>query len=314
MRVATSGVEGADSGSPLRMGEISLTLLATQFQNHRGVSVDMASSELVRARLSQQSAISEDNLMMLANRFAAVWLAVAAMCGALADTACAQSTRQGDLSFVHGLPGDNVGRPRAFPVNVSVALETGGAPITFFNGVNFRSVNGPLRLAVGVYTVTVTEANPPNPGVVPAIQLSTTVEIRAGENIAVVAGLTASKLPQLVVFKNDVSRIAFGRTRLNVRHLAGAGPVDVALQSTIGLPSASVNNLANPAESPVINMLPGTYVVRVKAAGTPTELLPAASVPLAQRIGYFVYAVGDPANGTLGLVIQPIPLRLRLVP
>ena len=132
------------------------------------------------------------------------------------------------VSVVHGIPDT--------PVNV------------FVNGKstlpNFKpgTVAGPLQLPAGTYTVTVfPAANTAGTGT-PVI--SATATLTAGENVTLVAHLTAAGKPTLTPFVNDTSPIAAGKARLVVRHTAAAPAVDVRANGSVAFAG-----LTNPNEA-----------------------------------------------------------------
>jgi uncharacterized surface protein with fasciclin (FAS1) repeats len=123
---------------------------------------------------------------------------------------------------VHGIPGKDLGLPRALPVDIAV---NGSCTL---KGFTFGRIAGPLSLAEGTYNVKISLANQKNPcSNDPVIQAD--VPFAAGENASVVAHLSASGAPTASKFVNDVASIGKREARIAARHVAAAPEVDVAV-------------------------------------------------------------------------------------
>ena len=192
----------------------------------------------------------------------------------------------GIASVVHGVPGLTVD----VYLNGNLALP-GFAP---------DSVAGPLLLAATDYEVAIYPAGANPLATAPAIAGMTSLP--AGANASIVAHLDAAGAPTLSVFVNDVSEIAAVEARLVVRHTAAAPAVDIVADGSLKL----FENVTNPNEGQ-IDVAAGTYGVTINAAGTDTVAFDAGDVALPEGQSTIVYAVGDLAGGTFGLIIQAIP-------
>ena len=197
----------------------------------------------------------------------------------------------GTVYVVHGIPGVTVD----VYVNGTETLP-GFAPGT---------VAGPLMLPAGSYQIKIFKAGD-NPASATAV-IDKSVELPAGANASLVAGLDAAGKPTLFTFVNDVSAAGAGKGRLAVAHTAAAPPVDVLANG-----SPAFTNLANGNEVKT-DLAAGTISASVVAAGTTTPvLIGPADVPVTAGMVTVVYAVGAPASGstasTLGVVTQQIPL------
>ncbi len=247
-------------------------------------------------------------------------LAVTVAVSGLTNEAVAQSQfRRGELTFAHCLPGDDLDTdmddfPNALPVDVCVGISGSGTLNCVFAGVTFGSFNGPLSLAEGVYQVTVAPADPDNPGANAPI-ISGIVSIRPQQSFTFVAYQTTTGTPVGTAFLNDESRIALTQSRFTVRHLANAGAVDFSLTSLIGLPGSAVIRVNNGQQSIAANITSGPFLARLTPGGNPsTNLLPPSNQVLVPRNAYYFYVVGTPANGTLQLLTQRVPLPRKLLP
>jgi hypothetical protein len=188
------------------------------------------------------------------------------------------------VSVVHGIPNT--------PVNV------------FVNGKstlpNFQpgTVAGPLDLPAGTYKVDVFPAADTAGTGTPVITASASVT--AGQNVTLVAHLTADGKPTLTPFVNDISTIAAGKARLVVRHTAAAPGVDVRANGAVAFPG-----LTNPNEAKA-DLAAGSISADVVLAGTTTVAIGPATLNLAEGTSTIVYAIGSATDKTLSLVTQTI--------
>jgi hypothetical protein len=155
-----------------------------------------------------------------------------------------------------------------------------------------KTVLGPLTLSVGRHVVllragarTVTSAS---------------FVIAAGRSIDVVAtrAADAAQAARIVVFRNDLSPVGRGKTRLVVAHTAVAPPADVRVDGSVlfrDVASGESLGLLVPAKTYRVDAVP--------VAGGGAILDP---VRLSLRPGTLtrVFAVGDPSAGTADAVVQ----------
>ena len=188
------------------------------------------------------------------------------------------------VSVVHGIPDT--------PVNVFV---NGKATLTDFKPL---TVAGPLQLPAGTYELTVFPAADTAGTGTPVIDASATVA--AGDNVTLVAHLTADGKPTITPYVNDISAMPAGMARLVVRHDAAAPAVDVRANGQVAFPG-----LVNPKEASA-DLAPGTVSADVVLAGTSTVAIGPADVTLKEGTETIVYAVGSAADKTLGVVVQTI--------
>jgi len=250
--------------------------------------------------------------------FAACVFAVAAVCAFAPQPAAAQFN-SGELYFAHGLPGDaldtdQLDLPNTLPVDVCVGIQGTNTLNCVFSNVTFSNFRGPLELTPGTYQVVVSLANQNNPGSNPAV-ISGTVAIRPRQSFTFVAHLAAGGAPKGSSFENNVDRIAATKSRITLRHTAAAGPVDISLVSTLGLPGAAALNLVNGTQSSANEVLAGPFLTTMTPAGKPGTVLAGPQLTVLSPINaYFIYAVGSPESDTLQLLVQRVQLKRKLLP
>ena len=178
-------------------------------------------------------------------------LAVAGPAGAAAG--------DGTVYVVHGIPG----------VSVDVYVNGTKTLPNFAPG----KVAGPLSLPAGSYAIKIFKAGDNPASATPVIDKS--VDLPAGANASLVAGLDATGKPTLFTFVNDVSAAPAGQGRLAVAHTAAAPAVDVLANG-----SPAFKNLMNGNEDKA-DLPAGTISASVVAAGTTTPaLIGPANVPV----------------------------------
>ena len=184
---------------------------------------------------------------------------------------------------LHGLP--------AFTADVYVNGELtldGFEPIT---------ATDPLELPAGRYHIEIREVGAPADSQ-PALERR--VRVKAGGNYSIIAHLTPDGQRTLSVFANETSRVAPGESRLVVRSVATAPPLDVEangeaiLEGVAGLEAAE-------AELPA-----GRYSLAFLTSQGAEPVLPAQDLRLAEGAAYFLYVVGSADDGTLDLMVQSV--------
>ena len=205
--------------------------------------------------------------------------------GVVASTSAAATTTPGvsavpagQVYVVHGILGA--------PVDVDVD----GRRLA--RAVQPKSVLGPLTLGAGRHVVVLRAGE--------RTVTSASFVVTAGRSIDVVAerAADAAHTPRVVVFRNDLSPVGRGKTRLVVAHTAVAPPADVRVDGSVlfrDVASGESLSLLVPAKSYRVDALPVT--------GSGAILDP---VELTLRGGTLtrVFAVGDPSAGTADAVVQ----------
>lgn len=158
-----------------------------------------------------------------------------------------------------------------------------------------KTVVGPLALSPGEHVVTLRR------GSTDVTDASFTVEAGGSTDLVVHRFPDVSRAPSVTVFENDLSAVPPGKTRLRIAHTAVVGPADVVVDGTVLL-----RNLANGDSA--TNVVPaGTYSVSIVPTATtgPAVLGPA---PIKVSAGSLtnVYAIGDPARGSMEAVVHVI--------
>jgi hypothetical protein len=247
------------------------------------------------------------------SRRAVCALAATLLCGLLPATAAAQFNTNGEFYFVHGLPGADLGLPAPLPVDVCLGIPGSGTFNCFYAGVKFGESRGPIELAQGVYQVTVALADPMNPGSQPPV-ISGIVTIQPRQSKTFVAHLSQFGAPAGTEFQNDVSRLSLINSRVNFRHVAAVGAVDVSLTPTTAGTGTAALGLTNSNQSSSVDLMVGTYTARVRPPGKTNDLIAPRQLFLSPLNSYFIYVVGSPANGTLQFVVQNFRLKPKLLP
>lgn len=203
---------------------------------------------------------------------------------ALAVPASADEHESSTVTVVHGVPG------------LDVDVWANGEPL--IEGFTPGETFGPTDLPAGDYELAVRAAGDPADAE-PAIAADVTVP--AGENITAIAHLDEGGEPMLSTFVNDVSTVEAGQARLEVRHTAAFGAVDVLANG-----EAAIEGLTNPSASDTLDLPADTYDVAVTAAGDPDTEALRTDLPLEEGTATFVHAIGDPTEDTFDVVVQTV--------
>jgi hypothetical protein len=207
-------------------------------------------------------------------------IAVGAPAAVLAATPASAATTA-TVTVVHGIPNT--------PVDVYV---NGTVTLPDFQ---FKTVTAPLSLPAGTYQIAV---RPAGAASTTAPILSAAPTLTAGENVTIVANLSAAGAPELTPFVNWTSATPKGQARLVVRHTAAAPAVDVLAGG-----KAIVSNLTNPNQAALL-VPAGTVSASVAVHGTTTPVIGPVSLNLAAGTTTIVYAIGSASAGTLTAVTQ----------
>ncbi|MFK7740876.1 MAG: DUF4397 domain-containing protein [Planctomycetota bacterium] len=189
------------------------------------------------------------------------------------------------VTVLHGVPG--------LPAPVEV-FANGGLLFSF----DYGEQQGPLTLPPGSYALDV-QLNG-------ASILSLNATLAADTDYSVIANLDAAGNPQLNAFVNQVDNVTLPTSRLYVRHTAEAPTVDIILEQN-GAVVATIPNVSNGQEAQA-DVAPGTYDVRINAAGTSTTAFGPASVRVENGLGYGIFAVGQVGTSNFTLLQQRVPL------
>lgn len=179
--------------------------------------------------------------------------------------------------------------------DASVDVAIGGR--TAISGLGFRGTYDLSALGARLPAVTVTRA-----GTGEVLLAAGDVQLPAGENVTVVLHLKLDGSVGLASFANDVSPLPKGESRLIVRHLAAAPPVDV-----LAAGKAVFENLANGGEVKA-DLPPGTVSASLVPAGTAgPAILGPADVTMAAGAAVIVYGLGSIEKNTMAVATESIP-------
>ncbi|MFF3890413.1 DUF4397 domain-containing protein [Streptomyces sp. NPDC001914] len=203
--------------------------------------------------------------------------------GSGAAAAAPQSAGQATVSVLHAVPG------------LTVDVYAGGKELI----PNFEpgTLTDPMKLDAGSYDIKIFKDGD-GPKGTPAIEK--TVDVPAGANATLVAHLSEAGKPVLDAFVNDVSKVAAGKARLTVRHVAAAPPVDVRAGK-----KPVFKDLVN-AEEAKGEVAAGTISADVVLAGTGTVAIGPADLSLAEGTNTVVYAWGSAKDKSLALKMQTL--------
>jgi hypothetical protein len=127
---------------------------------------------------------------------------------------------------------------------------------------------------------------------------SADVTLAPGSRDSIVAHLDAAGHPAITMYHDDVSAVAAGQSRAEIRHDAAAPAIDVSLNQTV-----VARSLANP-NSATASVAPATYQVSVVMPGTTKSLVPAQSATLSEGTATAMYLIGSAQAGTLSWVAE----------
>lgn len=156
-----------------------------------------------------------------------------------------------------------------------------------------KSVIGPLQLSPGQHVVELTSGS--------TVVVSARFTVSAGDNLDVVAHRAAdtAMTPLITVFRNDLSAVGPGKTRLVVSHVAVAEPADIRVD---GKPY--FRNVAN-AESLSVVVPAGSYSLDIVPTATANKnILAPVRISLAPGTLTRVFAIGNPEDNTSDAIVQ----------
>jgi hypothetical protein len=213
------------------------------------------------------------------------WLpALGVLLFALGGTGVASA--QNDVATVtvlHGLPG--------FTADVYVNGEL------TLNGFRPEEATDPLQLPAGEYRIEIRDvgARADSPPV-----LSGTATIRPGQNLSIIAGLTASGDLTLNVYTNSLKPVPAGKTRLVVRHQAAAVPLDVKVDGkTVHSGLSNGDDVSQLVDS-------GSHTIQFTEAGADSGIIDPLDVDLREGTEQILYVVGSAENQSLDVMSQVI--------
>lgn len=201
--------------------------------------------------------------------------------------ASAQDDEGGDgdnrVHLINGIP----------DLEVDVTIE--GEPA--IQGFAFRDIEDISSLAGSdLASVAFTEA-----GTDEVVLDATNVEIPAAASVSVLLHLKVDGSPSLSIFENDLSRIAAGESRLVIRHLAAAPPVDVLAAGDVvfqGIGNGDEQSAEVPAGDVTASIVPS-------GEDGPVVIGP-ADLPLLEGVMLIVYGLGSLERGTMTVITETV--------
>ena len=189
--------------------------------------------------------------------------------------------------IVQALPGPSVS------LSIDGALES--------RAVSSGDILGPLRLSPGKHTVTVAGRNP-------EWTMDATVRTTERGSIDVVLHRPASVKgrPTVTVYRNQVGAVAREKGRVVVAHTATVPPADITVDGRVVFA-----NIAN-GEFATAEVPSGPHEVSIVPTGrTKPVLLGPLTLKAEPRTLTQVFAVGQPSNGSMDVVVHRLPLETR---
>lgn len=235
-------------------------------------------------------------------RLAALALPALALSAGLATA----QPRNASVIVVHGINGAALGADSALPVDVSV---NGACALP---GFQYKQIVGPLALPAGTINVAVHPANPSNPCGLPAIIGPAAIPLNGGENVAIIAHLTAAKAPTASKFTLDLSPTVNNKARVSVFHTAAAPAVDAYLTvpggfGNVGQTAFLLRQFVN-NEQATVSAPAGAWDLAVAVSGSSAAVIGPATVRLMENRAYLLFAVGDPTTNTLDVIVKDFTL------
>jgi hypothetical protein len=204
------------------------------------------------------------------------------------------------LYIVHGIPGRDIAdnlNP-GLPIDVLINGKSCQA-----RGLTFGSTSGPFTLAAGTYQVQISQANTLAPCTNPTM-INSQVTLTAGENVSAVAAISGGQTT-LLQFTDNLSPVLPGNARFVFAQSADAPALQATLTQLYVKNPQTFTLTANPGAQQWVGVPAGTYLVNVVVAGD-TTVLASQQIGLADQSATFVYAAGEAANNSVGLVVRAV--------
>jgi hypothetical protein len=223
---------------------------------------------------------------------------LAALCLMLGAFALAQDNAY--LYIVHSIPGRDIAdnlNP-GYPIDVLV-----NGKDCLVRGLAFGSSSGPFTVAAGTYTLAIGEANTLEP-CSNAPVLSSSVTLKAGDNLSAVAALSASQ-PTLITLTDDLFSVVPGNARFVFAQVADAPTLVATLTQLYVKTPLTFTITSAPGTEQWAGVPAGTYLVEITAEGS-TTVLSSQQMTLADQSVTLAYASGEALNNTVGLVTRTV--------
>lgn len=197
------------------------------------------------------------------------------------------------VTVIQGVPG--------LPADVDVSING-----EYAFSMDYAESVGPLAFEPGVYKFTISLSG--------TDLLTSEEKLEPGVSYSLAAHLLEAGGLAMSMFKNEISPIAPSATRVTVRHLAQAPPIDIVLRgalssSTTGRFVARFLGLANSGQAGPIDLPSGPHQVIITPQGV--RDLEIGSLRLAPGASYVINAVGTYPDG-VKLIVQTFQVRAIL--
>jgi hypothetical protein len=165
------------------------------------------------------------------------------------------------------------------------------------DGFQPETATDPLSLPAGSYEIEVRDVGAAADSE-PVLAWSGAIE--GGQNLSIIARLTEEGQPELAIFENDVSSVSPGKSRLVVRHAAGAPTFRVFVDDR-----AKFDSLASGGEA-AAQFRAGNHSIEFMLETSSDSVLGPADLRLSEGTAQIVYAVGSLEGESLDVMIQTI--------
>jgi hypothetical protein len=224
-------------------------------------------------------------------------LVAVGLAGLVAGTAPAAVAAHGTASTARAKQGGTVYLIQALPgKSISAKVDHQAA-----TALQTEAVSDPLYLSTGKHTITFTGAKS-------GMTMKTTIHVRAGSNTDVVLHRPASVKGKAVVnvYHNNLKTAGADKGRVVVAHTAVVPPADIVVDGQVVF-----SNIAN-GEFAAADVPSGTHVVKVVPTGEkkPVVLGP-LDLPVQASVLTRVFAVGQPDNNSMNVILQTLPLLAK---
>jgi hypothetical protein len=222
----------------------------------------------------------------MTGRHTSVAVLLAALIGVLlpaAFAAPALAATKGEVYVVQGLTGQ------------SPDIYVDGSRV--MSGARVKTIVGPLALDAGSHQVTLKAKG--------KTLTQQRFRVGAGQSVDVVAHLKSDSAatPVLTAFRNDLSKVAPGKLRLTVAHVAAAPPADIKVNG-----DTLFSDVAS-GEALTVTVPAKTYTVEVVPAATAGDpILGPLRVKLKKGTLTRVFAIGNVATGNMDAIVHTLPV------
>lgn len=201
----------------------------------------------------------------------------------------ASAFADGTVSVLHGIPG--------LPVDVYVNDDL------FLDDFQPETVTDEVNLPAGTYKLQLTAADAADNS---APLLEATLPLADDDNFSIIAHLQEDGTPTITPFRNQVESTGGFAENLILRHTAAAPAVDIVIRRNFfsrGFVLATKRGLKNGQQEEGF-IRSRNVQTDVLVSGTSTAVIEGAPLKLSRSKATTVYVIGDPSQGTLGVLAE----------